>query len=200
MKDFDTSAKEGNPGAEWIRGSQGEEGAGVDKKGESSRSSLTDREKEKDRESRSLERILSYTIGVQVPPRSARHRKALKSPLKMTASRPARAGKVLGCRRWWWLQQHAAPDTAMVAVRVERKDNAIYFRLYSSSSILFSRSRTVRSGRGEAVKILRVFFLFPCPCPTPVFGPFFPVACLARSLSAPPPSSLTPICLSTRIF
>lgn len=76
-----------------------EEGTGVNKKGESSRSSLTDREKEKGRASRSLERILSYTIRVQVPSRT-RHRKALKSPLKMTASRPARAEKVLGGRRW----------------------------------------------------------------------------------------------------
>lgn len=55
-----------------------------------------------------------------------------------------------------------------VAVRVERKDNAIYFRLYSSSFILFFRSRRT-AGRGEAAKILRVFvlflslFLFRCP-------------------------------------
>jgi len=74
---------------------------GVNKKGKFSRSSQRDREKEKSRkrENRSVERILSYTIQVQVPSRT-RHRKALKSPLKMSASHPARAGKVLGGRRW----------------------------------------------------------------------------------------------------
>lgn len=94
MKDFDTrDQREGEKSRSRINQEfVGEERAGVNKKGEFSRYSQTERK------SRSLERILSYTIPVQVPSRT-RHGKALKSPLKMTAS-PRVQGKVLGGRRW----------------------------------------------------------------------------------------------------
>jgi len=96
MKDFDIRAREvnakGNPRAKWFDGVRG--WSELDKKGEFPRADgeeESEREREREREggrkeeTSSLERILSYTIQVQVPSRT-RHRKALKSPLKMTAS------------------------------------------------------------------------------------------------------------------
>lgn len=105
MKGFDTrarevNAKEGNP-AKWIGACVWKTcGQGGSIRKENSRGLVgqtkakgSEREgRERKRKNSSLERILSYTIQVRVPSR-ARHRKALKSPLKMTASLLTLAGK-----------------------------------------------------------------------------------------------------------
>ena len=68
-----------------------------------------------------------------------RHRKDLESSLKTTASfAVAHAAEVLASRWWlvevlWVCIQRYARHTVTEAIRVERKDNAIYFSLYSSS-------------------------------------------------------------------
>ena len=86
-----------------------------------------------------------YAYLYNVSTRMLCHRKDLKSSLKTTASfAVAHAARVLASR-WWlvkvlWLYIYIcvcvymryARYTVMEAIGVERKDNAIYFSLYSS--------------------------------------------------------------------
>lgn len=104
MKDFDTSAytktrAECGGGKSERRMNQLERGTFMD--GWMEDVGLTVRKKrvledwsdrQRSRKGGSLERILSYTIQVQVPLRT-RHRKALKSSLKMTTSHPRAQGR-----------------------------------------------------------------------------------------------------------